>query len=53
MRKMVGSVLFQYSFEHFLVPSMVEIVGAVAAGGGDAGIVVKFGIAVSASTPCT
>lgn len=32
---------------------MVEIDGAVAADGGDAGIVVKFGIAVSASTPCT
>ena len=27
--------------------------GAVVFGGGDAGIVVKFGIAVNASTPCT
>lgn len=37
----------------FCIPSIVEFDGAVAAGGGDAGIVVKFGIAVSASTPCT
>lgn len=34
-------------------PSTVFIDGAVAAGGGEAGIVVKFGMAVSASTPCT
>lgn len=33
------------------LPSMALIDGAVAAGGGEAGIVVRFGIAVNASTP--